>query len=203
MRLLLVVVATVALAAAPSVAQIWNEVGDAGDLPATAQLPVGAGPLLSINGTVLTGGDADMYCVHIPVPTAFSATTVGGTAVDTQLWLFDPQGFGITFDDDDPGGAGLQSTITGVFVPVPGDYYLTVSQYNWDAYEATGLLIWANSPFNVERAPDGPGAAGAVASWGTAGYATGPYTIFLTGATYCSGTPVESATWGTIKAMYR
>ncbi len=110
MRMLAVLTVAVALAVAttPAIAQVWNEPGDAGDLPYSAQWPVGTGPLVQINGTLFPGGsDADMYCIHIPDPTAFSATTVGGTTVDTQLWLFDPTGIGITFDDDDPGGAGL------------------------------------------------------------------------------------------------
>ena len=204
MRLLLVVTAVIALAAAPSIAQVWNEVGDAGDLPAIAQVPAGGGPLLTINGTLLTGGDADMYCINIPAGAAFSATTVGGAVFDTQLWLFDPAGLGITFDDDDPGGTGVQSTITGVFVPGPGNYYVTVSQYDWDAVDPGGLDMWNDTPYNVERMPDGPGAAGPVTSW-AAGNATnnGSYSIVLAGAMYCTFSAVEPATWGTIKAMYR
>jgi len=203
MRLLLILCAAVILAAVPAAAQTWTEAGDAGDLPATAQIPVGAGTLSQIDGTLLTGGDADMYCVHIPNPGVFVATTCGGTTVDTQLWLFDPTGLGVTHDDDDPGGCGLQSSVTGAFVPGPGNYLLAVSQYNWDPLDAAGALIWANSPFNVERAPDGPGAPGPVTGWGTSGFASGPYSIIITGALFCPGSPVRDATWGAIKGLYR
>ena len=195
--------AAVALAAVPSIGQVWNEVGEAGDLPAIAQVPVGGGPLLTINGTLLTGGDADMYCINIPAGVAFSATTCAGTALDTQLWLFNPGGLGITFDDDDPAGCGLQSTITGVFVPGPGNYYVTVSRYNWDALDPGGLAMWLDTPYNVERTPDGPGAAGPVASWAGSAVTGGAYSIFLSGAVYCTASAVEPATWGVIKAMYR
>jgi hypothetical protein len=203
MRLLLILSAAFVLAAVPAAAQTWNEIGDAGDLPASAQLPQGTGTFNQINGTLLSGGDADMYCIHIPNPGVFVATTCGGTTADTQLWLFDPTGLGVTHDDDDPGGCGLQSSITGAFVPGPGDYLLAVSQYNWDPYDAAGNLIWQNTPFNFERAPDGPGAPGPVASWGTSGFATGPYSIIMTGVHFCPSTPVEHATWGSIKGLYR
>jgi len=142
---------------------------------ASAQLPLGFGAHLQIDGTLLTGGDADMYCVHIPDPGVFMATTCDGPLGDSQLWLFDLAGLGITYDDDAPDGTcGLQSKITGVFVPAPGNYLLTVSPYNWDALDAAGSPIWNNTPYNVERAPDGPGAPGPVAGWGVNVYDEGP-----------------------------
>lgn len=202
MRLLLALAVAVAFAATPAVAQIWNEVGDAGDLPATAQVPVGNGPLIQINGTLLPN-DADMYCIKIPDPTAFSATTCGGTTADTQLWLFDPQGIGMSFNDDDPGGCGLQSTVTGNFIPAPGNYYIAVSQYDWDPHNPSILDIWLDTPYNVERAPDGPGAPGPVAGWSGNTYSDGPYSIFLAGAVYCGSTAVEPTSWGMIKSLYR
>ncbi len=203
MRLLVVLTlaAAVSLAATPALAQVWNEVGDAGDLPATAQVPTGTGALTAINGTIQPN-DADMYCIYISDVDGFSATTCGGTTGDSQLWLFDADGMGITFNDDDPGGCGLQSTITGIYVPGPGQYYLAGSAYTWDAYSAAGE-IWMDTPFGAERAPDGPGAASPITHWGDTGYYEGPYTIFLTGTTYCEFTPVEPSSWGVIKAMYR
>lgn len=164
--------------------QTWSEVGEAGELPGTAQMPAGSGPLTTITGTLNAGGDADMYLVNIPVPANFLAKTWPSTALDTQLWLFDLAGNGITFNDDDPGGAGLQSTLTGTYLPAGGDYYLAVSQYNYDALDGGGLAIWNDSPFNTERAPDGPGAPGPVASWAGTTFADGAYQIDLMGVDF-------------------
>jgi hypothetical protein len=146
-----------------------------------------------------------MYCISIPDPAAFSASTCNTTSIDTQLWLFDGQGIGITYDDDDPSGCGLQSTITALACPFPpGSYLLAISSYNYDAVNAAGLLIWDNSPFNVERCPDGPGAPGPIAAWSGDSFADGEYSITLVGVEYCgAATPVEPTTWGRIKDAYR
>ncbi len=205
MKVLLALTLAVALAATPAIAGTWTEVGDAGDLPGIHQVPAGPDPFVTIwgfcTGDVLT---ADMYCIKIPEPAAFVATTTNPmTAIDTQLWLFDMNGFGITFNDDDPVAGGLQSRITGVFVPGPGEYLLAISSgWNHDAAGPTGLEMWLDSPYNVERAPDGPDAAGPITGWIQSPNA-GEYQIDLTGVLFCGFTPVESATWGTIKAMYR
>lgn len=204
MRLLLAAMLVAALAATPAAAGTWTEVGDAGGLPGAHQVPTGTDPFTAISGTLtnVVTTNADMYCIRIPDPTAFVATTTGGTTLDTQLWLFYTNGNGITFNDDNPQG-GLQSRITGMFVPGPGEYLLAVSAgYTCDAVNASNLEIWLDSPFNVERAPDGPGAPGPVTGWiGTA--TAGSYTIALTGVLFCQSTAVESASWGVIKAMYR
>ncbi len=106
-------------------------------------------------------------------------------------------------DDAPGGGCGLRSRITGVFVPAPGDYLLTVSPYNWDALDAAGEPIRNNTPYDTERAPDGPGAPGPVATWAVNVYDEGPYSIFIEGAEFRTSTPVQDATWGSIKALYR
>jgi hypothetical protein len=203
MRVLLTVAAAAAVAVLPAAAQDWNEIGEAGDLVGTANVTIGSGPLIEINGVIEAGGDADMFCITVTDEDTFSATTVGGTTLDTQLWLFDHDGMGIAFNDDDPGGAGLQSTVTGMFISAPGTYYIAVSTYDWDAIDAAGSALWEDAPWNVERAPDGPGAANPVASWGGSTAHSGPYTITLTSAGFCSGSPVEATSWGTIKALYR
>ncbi|MCE7974725.1 MAG: PEP-CTERM sorting domain-containing protein [Leptolyngbya sp. PLA1] len=164
-------------------AQLWVEIPDApAALPFTAQMTVGVGPLLTISGGPDFPGDTvDAYCIHIYDVGAFSASTVGGTGMDSQLWLFRPDGTGVTFNDD---AGPLQSTITGAFVPGPGLYILAVSAYDTDPVNAAGAALWLDTPFAVERAPDGPGAATPVAGW-TAGPDLAPYRISLTGATYC------------------
>ncbi len=166
-----------------AMAQVWNEVGDAGQLPGTAQAVVGVGALTTINGTN-DGADADMYQIMIKDFTNFRATTVGGTSFDTQLFLFNSAGLGVTFNDDS--AASLQSTLTSAFLSGNGVYYLAVSRYDLDAVDAGSQEIWLDTPFGTERAPDGPGAANAVAGWSALfpPAAGGPYSITLNGASY-------------------
>src|SRR5207237_7688478 len=89
--------------AAPAADQ-WDEDfagGDAAAMPAGALAIGGSGPLHTITGR-LGASDADVYRINICDPATFSATTVNGTVVDTQLFLFRSDGRGVTADDDDP-----------------------------------------------------------------------------------------------------
>lgn len=177
----------------------WDEIanggGDAGDLPGTAQVTMGVGALTMITGDH-PANDVDMFAINIVSPGSFSASTIGLTTMDTQLFLFDSTGMGVTMDDDDPSGVGgFQSIITGVFVSAPGLYYLAISNYNADP-SSVGGLIWNNTPFDVERAPDGPGAGSPVISWSVSGGTVATYGIALTGAEY--GAVPEPATFAVL-----
>ncbi len=164
----------------------------AGDLPATAAVPVGTGALDSISG-VFTNNDVDMYRINICDAANFSATTFGATTVDTQLFLFNVDGTGVVMNDDVPtglpGDTTLQSTLTSALIPGAGDYFLAVSRYNIDPVDAGASLIWANTPFDTERSPDGPGAGGTVAAWTGTVTGTANYTIAFTGTCYPSNGP--------------
>ena len=127
-------------------AQTWVEAGEAGNLPATAQVPAGAGALTQIDGNINDpaeaqgpGNDRDMYLIQIDNPAAFTATTVGGTTLDTQLFLFTQGGLGVAFDDDT--AAATQSALSGTFVPGPGLYYIAVSRFDRDP-TGGGLELW-------------------------------------------------------------
>ncbi|GJQ29111.1 MAG: hypothetical protein HBSAPP03_09950 [Phycisphaerae bacterium] len=172
----LVLSATLAPAA---FAGVYTESGDAHEL--VPQPVVGTNPITAIQGALSAASNdyADLFSIYISNPAAFSASTVGGATFDTQLFLFDADGRGVSHNDDAPGGGSLQSRLTGAFVPGPGVYWLAISPYNRDPSSGFGL-IWNNSPFNTERAPDGPGAASALLSWAGTG-TTGSYTIELTG----------------------
>lgn len=180
------IVALMALAAAAGAANAqWAEIPDAPSL-VPGQITVGVGALPSISGSLghagLPDDYEDLYCIYIHDPVGFSATTVGGAAFDTQLWLFNMAGMGVSFNDD---SVGLLSTLTGAFVPGPGHYVIGISRYDNDALSPGGAM-WADTPFAVERAPDGPGAPGPLVAWDHGSPANaGPYTIFLTGASYC------------------
>jgi hypothetical protein len=163
---------------------LWNEDGDAGPLP-PGQMTMGEGSLDFISGSLSSTDLEDMYCITITDEEHFSATTVGGADFDTQLFLFDANGMGVAFDDDDPGGGSLQSRLSSAFVTSNGTYYLAISNYDHDATSAGGE-IWADSPFGVERAPDGPGAGSPISGWGGSGGSGSSYRMSLTGASYCT-----------------
>ncbi|HEX5051281.1 MAG TPA: hypothetical protein VFZ65_05880 [Planctomycetota bacterium] len=160
-------------------AQNWSESGDAGQLLRTAQTPQGFGPLASITGSI--NNDADLYVLQIDDPLTFSASTVGGATIDTQLFLFDVHGRGVVMNDDSAGTN--QSTITGQYVPSPGRYYLAISCYDRDPIAIDGE-IWNDQPYFTQRQPDGARAREQLSGWnGTSGTA-GAYTILLTGAAF-------------------
>ena len=55
----------------------WIEVGEAGDLPATAQITMGVGSLTSISGFIGERGSfihGDMFRIHIPMPSLLVET---------------------------------------------------------------------------------------------------------------------------------
>jgi Zn-dependent metalloprotease len=159
------------------------ESGDAGELPATAQVVSGNGTLTQIDGA-LTTGNVDLYRIGICDFANFSATTVGLTGLNTQLFLFDSTGRAVTFNDD--AAATTQSRITGSFLTANGDYYIAISGADRDPVSAGGEMF-VDAPTTTERQPTGPGAAGTLTGWtGTDATAGGTYSIQFTGA--CAST---------------
>ncbi len=172
----------------------WDETanggGDAGDLPATAQLVTlpdqtpCQSPVTRVRGEHGTD-DVDMYVICITDPASFSASTVGQVTWDTQLWLFRCDGTGVAFNDD---SGGTQSTIdnSSGCITQAGTYLLAISRYNRDAVDVDNNLLWNNSPFSGVRCPDGPGASNPIAGWTGATAAGGRYIIQLQGAYFVS-----------------
>ncbi len=182
----------------------WDEQfyggGDAGSLPATAQLvtlpdqtPCNS-PVTRIRGDN-AASDVDMYVIYIQNPADFVASTVGTVTWDTQLWLFRCDGTGVVHNDDVVGGTALQSRLdnsTGC-ITEPGVYLLAITRYNIDAVDSSNQRIWNDSPFRALRCADGPGAANPVAGWTGTATAGGRYIISLQGAFFvtdqgCAGT---------------
>jgi len=187
-RLVLWTLATSALLAAASAQITYQEQGDAGDLPETAQATGTdtSTALGAIRGTLEANG-VDMYAIYIADPANFSATTVNNqTTFDTQLWLFDAQGKGVVFNDQAVGTNLDLSRIdnsTGCLTGrSAGVYYIAISRYNRDAIGCEDGLIWANSPFRAVRCPDGPERGSRVAGWVGTTPVAGNYEITLTGA---------------------
>ena len=186
----LVTMVVLVFAASAASASPWAEVGDAPALLAGQQTN-GAGVLDLITGNFTGYYDVDLYEIKVVDYTQFRASTVGLTTADTKLALFNASGHGVTFDDD--AGTSAQSTLTSQFLTANGTYYLAVTRYNIIAATtgaAPGSYIWNGNPYNVERAPDGPGAAGALAQWfGASMYADTTYGIDLKGVEYAVPEP--------------
>jgi hypothetical protein len=175
----------------------WDEQfyggGDAGDLPATAQLVTlpdqtpCQSPVTRIRGDN-DADDVDMYVICITDPANFVASTVGTTGWDTQLWLFRCDGTGVVHNDDAVGTTVLQSRIDNSTncIQQGGIYLLAISRYNRDAVDSQGQRLWNDSPFRSLRCPDGPGAANPVAGWTGTTSAGGRYVISLQGAYFVS-----------------
>jgi len=158
-----------------------SEVGDAGNLPGTAQDPGGVGPLTSIAGAG-GGGDEDMYRICITNPSAFSATTVAMATFDTQLFLFDSTGRGVYSNDDV--SPTLESLLPAGDVNSPtavGIYFLAINSFDNEAQNAGGL-IFNNIGFTTVNGPTGPGGANPITSWNGGGGPGGLYAIVLTGS---------------------
>ena len=182
----------------------WDEIGDAGQTPATAQRLWGAGSLASISGRlglVAARGDddddlQDMYLLRLEQPTliTFSASTdgdLGGSAdFDTRLWLFDADGFGLLANDD-ADLSTAQSTLfdastdgTGVIVTKPGLYFLAVTgaatEPLSDDDDEEPIFTFASA--TEISGPDGAGGDDSIEDWSIGGE-QGTYDIALTGVT--------------------
>lgn len=151
------------------------EVGDAGDLPGTAQVVVGLTGSDTLSGTIGSASNVDMFAIFL-TGAAFGATTTGGTLGDAQLFLFNSAGIGVASNDD--GGTGLHAALS-LAAPTPGLYYLALSAFDNDPNNASGL-IFPSTPFATQFGPTGPGGAFAVTGW-SGGGGTGTYNIELRG----------------------
>jgi hypothetical protein len=179
-RLAFVLAALSPLLLAPA-ASAAVEDGDAGDLPATAQ-DLSAEGVERIDGVVEEGTDVDMYRLCLSGGGTFSASSIGGTTLDTQLFLFDSDGRGVYANDDEREGV-LQSRLPSGHALTPqeqGVYFLAVGIYNIDPLSSSGL-IFPNELGVV--GPTGEGGDDPVTLWGgRPGGQGGAYTLFLTGA---------------------
>jgi hypothetical protein len=162
----------------------WDEQfyggGDAGDLPATAQLVTlpdqtpCQSPVTRIRGDN-GASDVDMYVICITDPANFVASTVGTTSWDTQLWLFRCDGTGVVANDD---YSGLQSRIdnTPNCIQEAGTYLLAISRYNRDAVDANNNPLWSSGALSCASNPN------PIAGWTGTTSAGGRYVISLQGA---------------------
>ena len=203
-QLLVPAALALALAAAPAHAQVWNEIGDAGALVATAQATAGVGGFTTIHGNLASAGDVDMYCIHLgSVPPAGTLLAgLGCVAIQApDIWLFNASGKGVLAATTCQ--FGYKAIIAPAVSLAPGDYYVAVSNYGVDPY-AGANAIWLPSS-SASHAPDGPGAAGTLTQWLGTGIPApiNPYQIDMNLMFFCSSpTPAAHATWGSLKIRY-
>lgn len=178
----------------------WAEVGEAGDLPGSAQVTVGVGSLDTISGlSDASTEDKDLYLIYIEAGGGFSAnvastrTDGSGTADDTKLYILDAAGFGIAADDDSSttGGsfdAGIQVGDPLVASLPAGLYLLGVTDFNYVPTSATGAIFPGGGPVG----PTGPGGGDPMTGWSADSHELSwTYNVRLTGASFAVPEPAS------------
>ena len=191
----LAVAAVAALGATASHASlIYNEVGDAGEVIASAQSILGTGALDAIQGSLQTSSPsdyADLFAIYLTSGQTFSATTTMSSLsynnFDTALFLFDGAGFGLLANDDD---GGPQSTLSGFVPSYSGLYYLAIAGAGYDPISAGGS-IFPSMIFGGQFGPTGPGGAQPLSGWQSITSEWDAYEIVLTGASYVTASVPE------------
>ncbi len=199
--LVILAAALLVAGAARAASSVWNESGDAGPLPASAQTTIGSGSLTAINGNLNSASDVDMYCIRVITPGSLFVELQCTLTLGPDLWMFDASGKGVDANTTCIGGGKI---VLGTYVPSPGTYYVAVAFDGVDPWSAGGP-IWVHANTG-ERAPDGPGAAGVVTSWQGTGSVQplNPYTIFLSATGFCDASvPATTPAWGRVKVLYR
>jgi uncharacterized protein (TIGR03382 family) len=182
-------------------AQLWAEIGDAGEIVDGVQDVIGVGALNAISGTV-SALDADAFRIRIKDPAAFSASAFG-IGGDTTLCLFNLDGTGIAKNDDIsgsvfesqlPAGNALYANLA------PGEYIIAVSGF---AYQPVGNIPLDGLEDTLFPILDftgvvGPQYANPLFGWAqfsSSGGTSGDYVIELTGASFIP-TPGAAALMG-------
>lgn len=176
----------------PLGSRIWNEVGDAGDTLATANVPTGGGTLDEILGHLPDDDPKfiDLYKILIPDLSQFGATSaVNGTELfDSWLYLFDVDGKGIAASGSstDRFFASNGEIAQGSFSGPGGVHYLGISRLLTVAVNASGDPIFEDVDFSFDGELVFPANADPLAGWGLPGLSVDEpypeYRIVLTGA---------------------
>ncbi len=168
-------------------AQVWNEVGDAGQNGvAAAQITVGAGSLTTINGSLFRDVDVDLYCIRITDFANFRAIVTSSANPDSTLHLFNTDGTLQVYNDDYFSGSGF-SLINNQGVLANGTYLLAMANYDLRAQSVSNTDLYANTTWPGPQSNQFQGNGLVLAGWGGlpvfSGMA-GTYTIELQGAEF-------------------
>lgn len=180
-------------------AGVWNEgdngEGDAGKLPASANVTTGVGSLTTICGglTDSTSG-ADMYEISI-TGTSFSAITSlrGSSTLDPALYLFSASGASAVglYAENDISGTNDQAQIVASGL-TPGEYFLVIAPDNQQPQAAGSVLIFGNITGTTgQMTPTALDTT--LKNWTDAGDSSGQYIVSLTDAAFASQTPEPAA----------
>ena len=190
-------VTAVLAAAGVASAQVWNEVGDAGqDGVGAAQVTDGSGPLTTINGVL--GTDVDLYAIRIDDVATFEASVIGGATFDTQMFLFAADGTGITENEDADGELQALVNSDGILGVGggPGLYYLAISEFNQDPLDSDGIDMFGFTTWPGRGDQRQPTSTLSLVNWDDNGGDGGDYSIRLTGASYAVPAPASLALLG-------
>jgi hypothetical protein len=159
---------TLALLANPAHAVDWTEIGDAGQLVSTAQMPTGDDRLRNIYGTISTNNDVDLFRIYISNPTTFSAgvSSTSGN-LDSGLILFNQGGYALYGNDDAMLGTRTSSLPAGDLngPQAPGWYNLAIFALGTPPVSGDGftpdhyMFPNVSSPFTQILTATGPGGA--------------------------------------------
>ena len=172
-------------------AQTYTENPDAGESPGTASgtaspsSPAGSS-LTTIAGVLSSSTDADVFVIQITNFANFSATTVGLSLADTQLFLFTLSGMPL-YTNDDANGMTLQSTLPSGHPLGPqsnGLYLLAISVAGYDPVDNINQLLFQDPPNGNTTTVRGPRqGVGPLAGFINGGaLSSGSYSINLNGA---------------------
>lgn len=181
LKTLIAIIGLILAIAAPQSADAlpFDETG-AGRTLATANVFSGDIDVSRIDGRIRRNG-VDMFQVFIDDTSAFFARVLNFGGADTQLFLFDENGFGVAANDDRNNTDSL-SRLSG-FAGASDLYYLAISGAGVDPVSASGK-IFPDTPINAMVGATGAGAAQALSGWtGTTGATNrGQYQIRVRGA---------------------
>jgi len=149
-----------------------TEQGEAGDLVATAQ-PLGA--VSAVDGS-LSPDDVDLYRVCVG-DQGFAASTVGGTGLDTVLYVFDGDGRGVAKNDDASGTFASEVVLPSA---PTGTYHVAVTGFGRVAVTTAGALVFGRSSSGGVLDPEA-----VLGGWRDPHYQSGAYRLVLSGAVEC------------------
>ena len=164
------------------------EVGDAGDLPASAQILTGVGDITTISGTIQSPTDVDMYQIFVTGASPLLLQAATWSTIDSQIFLFNAAGFAVLGNDDL--GTTLDASITA---SVPsGLYYVAISSWDRDPVNAANQEIFTDAGGVLQTPINGGGPVMGYSGVGT----IGTYTIHTRGI----GVIPEPQTWALVGA---
>lgn len=173
----------------------WTEVGDAGDTITTAQVPLGAGRINSLTGSLggrgVEGDYEDLYYIGIAEPTTFRLELTSPD-FDAQLFVFhitlSGSALGLLANDNseiesyNPIITPMATDGTGVVLDLPGIYLVAVAGAGRMPVSQTGALFTYETSTEISGA-DGPGGLNRHIGWVGEGQ-TGDYRVQMTGTIF-------------------